>query len=64
MYLRFGTPIDTGKPARVSAVAWEATVKQRTQAALEDVLADLQELRETDPFRRLNPRGWPRALQP
>ena len=32
---------DTGKPARVSAVVWEATVKQQTQAALEDVLADV-----------------------
>lgn len=64
MYLRFGNPIDTGKPARISAVTWEATVKQRTQAALEGVLADLQELRETDPFRSLNPLGWLRALQP
>ncbi len=64
MYLRFGTPIDTSRPARVSAATWEAGVKERTQTALESVLADLQELRDTDPFRNLNPLGWPGALQP
>lgn len=64
MYLRFGTPISTHKPARVSAVKWEATVKDQTQVALETVLADLQELREADPFRNLNPLGWPGALRP
>ncbi len=62
MYLRFGTPIDTSKPARTAAATWEASVKQRTQTALEGVLADLQELRETDPFRDLNPMGWRNAL--
>lgn len=64
MYLRFGTPIETSRPARLAAAKWEATVKERTQAALETVLADLQELRDADPFRNLNPLGWPRALQP
>ena len=62
MYLCFGTPISTRKPARVSATKWEATVKQRTQTALEDVLADLQDLRASDPFRNLNPLGWLNAL--
>ena len=62
MYLRFGTPINTAKPARISAATWEATVKERTQTALEQVLADLQDLREGDPFRSLNPLGWPSAL--
>lgn len=61
MYLRFGTPIDTRRPARVSAARWEATVKERTQTALESVLADLQELRESDPFRNLSPLGWRNA---
>ena len=64
MYLRFGTPISTHKPARVSAVKWEATVKDQTQVGLETVLTDLQELREADPFRNLNPLGWPGALRP
>ncbi len=62
MYLRFGAPISTTKPARTSAVTWEATVKERTQTALEKVLADLQDLRDGDPFRTLNPLGWPSAL--
>ncbi|WP_328363130.1 acyltransferase family protein [Mycobacterium sp. NBC_00419] len=64
MYLRFALPIDTTKPARTKAETWEATVKERTQSALEGVLADLQTLRETDPFRNLNPLGWSRAVQP
>ena len=63
MYLRFGTPISTSRPARVAAAKWEAGVKERTQTALEAVLTDLQELRESDPFRNLNPLGWPRARQ-
>lgn len=62
MYLSFGTPIETSKPARMSAAKWEATVKQRTQTALESLLADLQDLRSSDPFRNLNPLGWQSAL--
>lgn len=62
MYVRFGTPISTVKPARTSASTWEATVKERTQTALEGVLADLQAVRASDPFRTLNPLGWPSAL--
>lgn len=58
MYLRFGNPIETRRPPRVSAAKWEARVKELTQTALEAVLADLQELRESDPFRNLNPLGW------
>jgi 1-acyl-sn-glycerol-3-phosphate acyltransferase len=64
MYLRFGMPIQTTKPARTQAATWEATVKERTQTALETVLADLQKLRETDPYRNLNPLGWARAVRP
>jgi 1-acyl-sn-glycerol-3-phosphate acyltransferase len=58
MYLRFGQPISTMRPARGKAEKWEATVKQRTQIALETVLTDLQELRRDDPFRNLNPLRW------
>lgn len=64
MYLRFGTPIDTTKPARAKAETWEATVKEQTQTALEGILTDLQKLRETDPYRKLSPLAWGRALQP
>lgn len=64
MYVRFGTPIDTQRPTRVPAAKWEATVKDRTQDALETVLTDLQGLRAADPFRNLNPLGWPGALRP
>lgn len=62
MYLRFGTPIGTRRPAGMPAHVWETTVKERAQGALEDALSDLRKLRETDPFRNLNPLGWPRAL--
>lgn len=64
MYLRFGTPIETTKPPRAQAAKWQVDVKQRTQAALETILADLQELRETDPYRNLNPFAWGRAVRP
>jgi len=64
MYLRFGTPIETTRPARTPAAKWQAAVKDRTQSALEAILADLQELRAGDPFRNLNPLAWGRALRP
>jgi len=64
MYLRFGTPIETSRPARVKAATWEIEVKERTQTALETVLADLQDVRETDPYRNLNPFAWARAVRP
>lgn len=64
MYLRFGQPISTTRPARVKTEKWEATVKQRTQTWLETILADLQELRRSDPFRNLNQLRWGAALRP
>ena len=64
MYLRFGTPIDTGKPARASEQKWVATVKQRTQESLEQALADLLVIRTVDPYRELNPLAWRAATQP
>ncbi|KMO73280.1 glycerol acyltransferase [Mycolicibacterium chubuense] len=64
MYLRFGSPIDTTRPARTPAAQWEATVKEQTQTALEEILDDLRTRRENDPFRNLNPLAWRRALRP
>lgn len=64
MYLRFGSPIDTNRPAGTTAAAWEATVKEHTQAALEATLDDLRACREADPFRHLNPLAWGRAASP
>jgi 1-acyl-sn-glycerol-3-phosphate acyltransferase len=64
MYLRFGTPIDTGKPARASEQKWVATIKQRTQEALEQAIADLLVIRADDPYRELNPLAWRAATQP
>lgn len=64
MYLRFGQPISTVRPARAKVDRWEAVVKQRTQDELEIILADLQELRQNDPFRNLNPLRWGAALRP
>jgi 1-acyl-sn-glycerol-3-phosphate acyltransferase len=61
MYLRFGAPIETRRPGGVTATNWEADVKQRTQTALEDILAGLRADREGDPFRNLNPLQWGRA---
>lgn len=64
MYLRFGPPVDVAKPARVPADKWVATVKQRTQDALEKILGELLELRTGDPYRELNPLARGRALAP
>jgi 1-acyl-sn-glycerol-3-phosphate acyltransferase len=64
MYLRFAAPIDTTRPAGVPASEWADTVKQRTQTSLETVLAELQEIREGDPYRELNPLAWREATRP
>ncbi len=64
MYLSFGTPIATAKPARVAKDTWVATVKQSTQDALEQAIADLLEIRSGDPYRELNPLAWRRATRP
>ncbi len=62
MYLRFAAPIDTTRGHRVQAARWEAAITDRTKSALEKVIADLQELRATDPFRHLNPLARRRAV--
>lgn len=64
MYLRFGPPIDTTRPADIAAAEWEAAIKDKTQTALEGILDQLQARRDTDPFRHLNPLAWGRALRP
>lgn len=64
MYLKFGSAIDTRRPAGVDAVEWESTVKMRAQTAVEATLADLLARRRTDPFRHLNPLAWSRAARP
>lgn len=64
MYLRFGQPISTTQPAGVSDDEWVATVKKRTQTALESILQDLQDVRSGDPYRELNPLAWRDAVRP
>lgn len=64
MYLRFGKPISTTSPNRATPDTWETVVKERTQAELGTLLADLRELRDRDPFRNLNPLRWGAALRP
>jgi hypothetical protein len=64
MYLRFGSPIHTAKPARVAEEKWASTVKQDTQQSLEQILADLREIRRNDPYRELNPFAWRSATMP
>lgn len=62
MYLRFAQAIETSMPTGVDADTWVTTVKERAQGALESTLTGLQDLRETDPFRNLNPLAWGRAV--
>lgn len=64
MYLRFGAPIDTTKPARVSSEKWVVTVREATQQSLERILAELLEVRAEDPYRHLNPLAWRQAVSP
>jgi 1-acyl-sn-glycerol-3-phosphate acyltransferase len=64
MYLRFGAPIDTSRPLGISHDGWVDAVKRETQRALEEILADLIELRAGDPYRALNPLAWRRATTP
>ena len=48
----------------MGAAEWETTVKGRTQTALETILAELQQVREADPYRQLNPLAWASAVRP
>jgi len=64
MYLRFGSPIHTRRPADFDSGAWEMAIKERTQAALEQILRDLQTVRAGDPFRHLNPFARGQAVLP
>lgn len=64
MYLRFGVPVDTTKPARVSSENWVGTVRENTQRSLEQILADLLDVRAEDPYRHLNPLAWRQAISP
>lgn len=64
MYVAFGAPVDTTRPARVSAQKWVENVKQQTQESLEKILSDLLAIRATDPYRGLNPLAWRNAILP
>jgi 1-acyl-sn-glycerol-3-phosphate acyltransferase len=64
MYLRFGAPIDTSRPLGIGASEWVEVVKEQTQRALERILVELQQLREADPYRGLNPLAWREAIAP
>ena len=63
MYLRFGEPLDTTIPKRVSAENRVASVRKDTQQSLETILADLLAVRADDPFRELNPLAWTSAVK-
>ena len=63
-YLRFGAPIDTARPKGTVAAKWIATVRERVKAALEAELADLLQIRETDPYRQLAPWARGAAVSP
>ena len=64
MYIRFGTPIDTARPGRISAESWLSTVRDRVKVELETSLSDLQHIRADDPYRQLNPLAWRSAIMP
>jgi 1-acyl-sn-glycerol-3-phosphate acyltransferase len=63
MYLRFGEPIETTKPNRISMENWVASVRKDTQQSLETILTDLLAVRAGDPFRELNPLAWASAVK-
>jgi 1-acyl-sn-glycerol-3-phosphate acyltransferase len=50
MYLRFGPSVDAVKPARANQQTWVSTVKEKTQRSLEQAMADLLDIRSTDPY--------------
>ena len=62
MYLAFGQPIDTCRSPQTSVEAWTGAVKRRVQQDLEAALLDLQRIRATDPYRRMNPVGRSSAI--
>lgn len=64
MYLRFGAPIDTSRPLGIGAGDWVEAVKKQTQRALNQILVELRQLREDDPYRGLNPLAWRKAVAP
>ena len=64
MYLRFAKPIDTTRPARISNETWVAIIKKNTQQSLEQTLGELMTIRNSDPYRQLNPLAWRAATQP
>jgi 1-acyl-sn-glycerol-3-phosphate acyltransferase len=63
MYLRFGEPIETTKPNRVSTEDWVESVRKDTQQSLKAILAELLAIRASDPFRELNPLAWASAVE-
>ena len=64
MYLAFGEPISTTKPADTESAEWVTSVRNETKTALEQLLDHLQAIRADDPYRQLNPLAWRRAAQP
>lgn len=64
MYLHLAAPIETSRPSDVKPEKWVDAVKERTRTALETTLAELRQLRATDPFRDSNPLAWRSAVQP
>lgn len=64
MYLRFGAPIETTGRGDISQDEWAETIRDRVQAQLARDLADLQQLRDEDPYRHLNPLAWRAATMP
>ncbi|MBW0014434.1 lysophospholipid acyltransferase family protein [Mycobacterium sp.] len=64
MYLRFGAPIDTARPNRVTTPDWVTSVRNTTQQSLETILTELLTVRADDPFRELNPLARAGAAEP
>lgn len=61
MYLSFGEPVDTSTGAGTGDPLWIAAVKARVQRDVEAQLRTLLQVRESDPYRQLNPIAWPAA---
>lgn len=64
LYIGFGEPIPTVRPASVSEAAWVTDVAAETKGSLERIMDDLLTVRSRDPYRSLNPLAWRSAAQP
>ncbi len=64
LYIGFGEPIPTIRPASANEAAWVTEVRGATKESLEGILEDLLTVRSGDSYRNLNPLAWRAAALP